>query len=155
MLYLFRKTKIQLEGETSLEVPFFYNFSRSLVEKYMYRLKENDESIKLNLIYQDCEKNRELAIGGGYILREDLEYGLENLASENNAFNNFIDIFDAVYYALPAVSIFVENGVRKIMIRGQKSIQGSNAALAVVDGVVVDDISFINPSEVISISQLS
>jgi hypothetical protein len=33
-------------------------------------------------------------------------------------------------------------------------VYGSNAALMVVDGVIVEDVSFINPQQIVSISKL-
>ena len=89
-------------------------------ESYSYRVKSTDMSIKINLIYQDRQKNKEIALDAGYIEREDLEYGLENLATENNVFSNFTDVYDAIKYALPATTIIIENGVKKVQIRGAK-----------------------------------
>ena len=65
------------------------------------------------------------------------------------------DIFDAIKYALPTVTIVEEGGQRKIMMRGATSFTQSNAALTLVDGIIMDDISAINPADVTSIDQLS
>ena len=124
-------------------------------EKYSYRSKEGESSIRVNLIYQDTKKNRELVIENGYITLMDLDYGLEHLSVENNVFGNFVDVFDAIHYVLPSLTFFEENGTRKVMMRGNKTVQGSSAALMIVNGVPVDDISYINPYEIVSIKQLS
>ena len=47
-----------------------------------------------------------------------------------------------------------ENGVQKVQLRGVKSTTGSNAALIVVNGFLRDDISYIIPSDIVSIKQL-
>ncbi len=124
-------------------------------ESYSYRVKSKDRSLKINLIYKDKKKNKDLALSAGYIEREDLEYGLENLATDNNVFSNFTDVYDAIKYVLPATTIITENGEKKIQIRGPKTINGSNAALTIVDGVIAEDISFIIPSDIIEIKQMS
>lgn len=123
-------------------------------EKFFYRPKEGQKSMRVNLIFDDKKKNKEIAIEGGFISREHLEYGLKNLANENNVYSSFNDIFDAVVYAIPAAKVINENGVRKLQLRGVKSTTGSNAALTVVNGFLSDDISYIIPSDLVSIKQL-
>lgn len=124
-------------------------------ESYRHKVKGTDNSIKINLMYKDRQRNREIAYAEGYIDREDLEYGIENLAAENNIYSNLTDVYEAIKYALPATTIITENGEKKIQIRGPKTILGSNASLTIVDGVITEDISFIIPSDIISIKQLS
>lgn len=124
-------------------------------ESFRKTVHESDKNIRVNLIFEDKKKNKSAVLEAGYISREDLNYGLENLAADNSIYSNFTDIFDAVKYALPTVSIIVEGGKRKIQFRGVRSAEGSNAALTVVDGVPVDDISYINPAELKSIKLLS
>ncbi len=123
-------------------------------KKFIYRPKKGQKNMKANLIFDDKKKNKDIAIQGGYISREHLEYGLRNLANENNVYSSFNDIFDAVMYAIPAAKIINENGVRKIQLRGVNSTEGSNAALTLVNGYLSDDISYIIPSSIISIKQL-
>ena len=123
-------------------------------EKFIYRPKEGQKTMRVNLIFDDKKKNKEIAIEGGFISREHLEYGLKNLANENNVYSSFNDIFDAVVYAIPAAKVINENGVRKLQLRGVKSTTGSNAALTVVNGFLSDDISYIIPSQLVSIKQL-
>ena len=123
-------------------------------KKFIYRPKKEENSIKLNLIIEEKKKSIEAAIQGGFISREHLEYGLKNYANENNVYSSFNDVFDAVIYAIPAAKIINENGTRKIQLRGVKSTTGSNAALMVVNGYLTEDISFIIPSNIVSIKQL-
>ena len=125
------------------------------LERYMKRITVEDDSLSINLIYIDKKKNIDLAVDIGFIDREDLEYGLNNLAAENNIFTSFTNVFDAIEYAIPTASIITENGLKKVRIRGAKSTTGSNAALMVVNGFLADDISYIIPSSIVSIKQLS
>ena len=124
-------------------------------ERYVYKIKETDEKLRINLIYIDNKKNADITVENGYLTRKDLEYSLENLSTENSAFVNFTDIFDAIKFALPTVTIINEGGQKKVLIRGYSSMVGNNGALTVVDGVMTDDISYLNPRDVIAIEQLS
>lgn len=123
-------------------------------EKFIYRPKEGQKSMKANLIFQNKKKNEELAIQGGYISREHLEYGLKNLANENNVYSSFTNIYDAVIYTIPSAKIINENNVKKFQLRGVKSSTGSNAALMVVNGFLTEDVGYIIPSNIVSIKQL-
>lgn len=130
-------------------------FSAKAFEKYSYRVKEKDVTLQINLIYIDNRRNADLAIENKHLSREDLQYGVENLASENNMFRNFTDIFDAITYAIPTATIIIEGGTKKVLFRGNTSSLGTNGALMLLNGVIVEDISFLNPHEVVSIEQLS
>lgn len=124
-------------------------------ETYRHRLSNTDDQVRINLIFKESKKNRELAIAKEYIDREDLEYGIKHLMDNNNAYGNFVDIFDAIRYVLPAAQIVNVGGNRAIQIRGQKSNSGPTPALILVNGIPNEDISFIFPSDVISIKQLT
>jgi len=123
-------------------------------KKFIYRPKENENSIKVNLIYEDKKKNKEIAIDGGYIRREHLEEGLNNYANENNVYSSFANVFDAIVYAIPQAKLISENGLQKVQMRGAKSTTGSSAALMVLNGFLTEDISFIIPSNLVSIKLL-
>lgn len=124
-------------------------------DRYTQKVEEDQTSIKINLIYKVDEKNIDVAVDEGYIDRESLTYGLENLAAQNNPFVNFANVFDAIKFAIPGATIIMENGSKKVQVRGSRTVAGSNAALLIVDGVPIDDISFIVPSEILSIKHLS
>jgi len=126
----------------------------SVFVEYNYQIKEKDESLRINLIFENSGRNLDKATEAGYIEREDLEYGIEHLYRDNNVFALFVDVYDAIKYALPESTLIVENGQRAVQFRGPKTIYGSNAALILVDGVIVEDVSFISPVDIIGISKL-
>jgi hypothetical protein len=124
-------------------------------EKYSKRIDASDTAFTINLIYIDKKKNKDLAISGGFIEREHLEYGLTYLMEENNPFLSFNNVFDAIIYAIPAATLIYENGQTKVQLRGNKSFNGSSAALVVLNGFLTDDISHVNPHSLVSIKVLS
>lgn len=155
--------KAKTETITNSEGEFRLNVKKNDVllieakafERYMKRINDTDDSLSINLIYIDKKKNIDLAVDNGFIDREHLEYGLNNLAAENNIFSSFTNVFDAIEYAIPSATIITENGLNKVRIRGVKSTVGSNAALMVVNGYLSEDINYIIPSTIVSIKQLS
>ena len=124
-------------------------------EGYRYKVKDDDKEIRVNLIFNNPQENKELVIAEGYINREDLEYGITHLMDENNIYSNFIDVFDAIRYKIPAAQIINVGGQRQVQIRGQKSTAGFTPVLFLVNGIPNEDISYIIPSEIISIKQLT
>lgn len=124
-------------------------------EKYVKRLEDTDNSLSINIVYIDKKKNKEIAISNGFVEREHLEYGLKHLMDENTDFSRFSNVFDAIIYAIPTASLINENGQPKLQIRGNKSLNESSAALFVLNGFVTDDISHLNPHNIVSIKLLS
>jgi hypothetical protein len=124
-------------------------------EKYAKRLEDTDKSLSINMVYIDKKKNKEIAISNGFVEREHLEYGLKHLMDENTDFSRFSNVFDAIIYAIPTASPINENGQPRLQIRGNKSLTGSSAAITVLNGFVTDDISHINPQNIVSIKMLS
>lgn len=118
------------------------------------KVKEDDDYISANLIFKDTPENREIATGLGYISHEQLTFALAHLADENNDFCNYPDVFSLVRGKFPGVQIKSTSMGEGIFVRGDKSITGNNEAVYVVDGVQVNDISYINPCEMATIDVL-
>lgn len=155
-----KKAKTEAEtnekGEFEIEVKNkdVIKINEEVFSDYTQKITEDVQSLDINLIFENTDRNFKIATEAGYISKEDLEYGIEYLFDANNMYANFVDVFDAIKYALPETTVIVEDGNRAIQFRGAKSIYGSNAALMVVDGVIVEDVSFVNPPEIKNITKL-
>lgn len=108
------------------------------------KLSSDTDSVFINLIFVDNEKNRDVATGYEYIKAEDLAYAMSHLQQENNDFASYTDIFDLIHGQFPGVSVAND----EVIIRGASSVNMSSEALYVVDGTVTTDISWINPPDV-------
>jgi TonB-dependent SusC/RagA subfamily outer membrane receptor len=106
------------------------------------------DSLNINLIFMDTRKNRELAVGYGYMDESELLYAVTNLQQENNEFCDYNNIYDIISGRFAGV--VVEGGA--IYIRGRSSINSGNEALYVLDGVIVNDIGWITPCDIKSIN---
>jgi hypothetical protein len=150
------EAKTNEKGEFEIEVKNkdVVKINEAVFTDYSQKITEDVQTLNINLIFENTGRNFDIATDEGYISKENLEYAIENLFEANNPYANFVDVYDAIKYALPETSIIVEGGNRAIQFRGAKTVYGSNAALMVVDGVIVEDVSFINPPQIERIYKL-
>jgi len=118
------------------------------------KIDDSGKTMNVNMVFLGGKKNEEIAVGYGYISKENLTYGIDHFANENNNYGLYNNLYDLIVQNFPGVSIIYENGQRQFLIRGMKSLMGSNAALLVVDGMVVNDLDFISPYDVATINIL-
>lgn len=119
------------------------------------RIGSKDEYLNLNLIFRDTPSNREVATGMGYLKEDQLTYALANLESENNDFCNYTDVMSLIRGKFSGVEVSNNGpGGVGVFIRGSKTLEGSNEAIYVVDGMEVVDISFVVPCDMTSINIL-
>lgn len=114
------------------------------------RIKKYNDHMQVNMVFSGGEKNKKIAVGKGYISEEDMTYAINNLSDENNDFAKYRTIFDLIKGQFAGVQVIGD----QILIRGQGSINLSTQPLFVVDGMKVEDISWISPVEVKSLSIL-
>jgi TonB-dependent starch-binding outer membrane protein SusC len=118
--------------------------------------KENiNEPINVNMVFIPSQKNEVLAVGYGFISKEDLAFGITHLSEANNNHGQFQNIYDLIKYSVSGASIIEAGGINQVRLPGgPKSMMSDNQALLVVNGAVVSDISHILPSNVLTIDVL-
>jgi hypothetical protein len=120
------------------------------------KIKVNNEtdSVKINLVFIDTKKNRELAINSGYLTEINLNYATANLAEEDNDFCKYSDIYSLLRAKL-GPSIYVDNSGAIRHRSGMNSNSGMYPPMVVVDGQELPfSISWILPCNVRSIEVL-
>ena len=139
------------------------NFSIVCKEKDQIRIKaetfktvsrnvdKNTDSLEINLVFMDSKKNRDLAIGYGYMSKEDLTFAAEHLQQENNEFCNYPNIYELLKGRFPGVTVDGTSGSYRVFIRGAQSINSNNEVLFVVDGSPSANVSGLYPCEIKSI----
>ncbi len=130
--------KIQPEG--------FKSVSRSIGKK------QKDEILKINLVFMDSKKNRELAVNQRYLDEADLAYAMSHLQQENNEYCNFSNIYELLKGRFPGVHVDGTSGSYMVTIRENHSVNASNEVLFVVDGTAGASVDGIHPCEISSIS---
>lgn len=114
---------------------------------------EVDEKIKvaiINMKLKPGEKNREIAIGYGYVLDADKLNAVATLNNKDLDFSQYSNMYELIQGRFAGVQIV--NG--DIIIRGVNSINSGSGALIVLDGTPVDNsiLRTLPPTQVKSIN---
>lgn len=112
--------------------------------------------VALNLIYMDNTWAYDQIVTNGYMSKEDLDYCIEHLLSQNNNFDRMADIFQVIQSVYPQAKVAELRGQQRIFLnsRGAQSIIADADALVVVDGVVTENFAGIQPSKVADVKVL-
>lgn len=116
------------------------------------KVEDDTKYIFINMNLKPGRENREFAIGYGHVKDKDRLYSISSLNSDQLQFSQYNNIYEIIRGRFPGVEI--KNG--DIIIRGTSTFLGSDAALLVVDGVIVDRdfFSSLLPVEISSINVL-
>ena len=117
--------------------------------KQNVKLKENTKFVAVNLHLKPGEKGKALAIGYGHVLEEDKLSAITSLRDNNDDFSKYSDMYDLIEGRFSGVKVVND----EVIIRGNKTMGSSNAALIVVDGIERDGniLSILSPNTVKSI----
>lgn len=112
-----------------------------------------DEKIKvavINMKLKPGEKNREIAIGYGYVLDADKLNAVASLNNKDLDFSQYSNMYELIQGRFAGVQI--SNG--DVIIRGVNSINSGSGALIVLDGTPVDNsiLRTLPPTQVKSIN---
>ena len=99
----------------------------------------------------DSKKNRELAVGYGFMSKEDLTFAADHMQQENNEYCNFSNIYELLKGKFPGVQVDGTSGSYRVYIRNSTSINGPRDVLFVVDGSAGASIDGISPCNIRSI----
>lgn len=115
-------------------------------------IKGESDTLRINLVFLDSKKNREIAVGYGYLSEENLNYAVDHLESENNNFCSYTTVYDLIRGQFSGVTVS-DNAV---YIRGGNTsfTPGGSAALYVVNGQPTSSIDWISPCEIATIDIL-
>jgi TonB-dependent SusC/RagA subfamily outer membrane receptor len=117
--------------------------------KQKVKLKENTKFVAVNLHLKPGEKGKALAIGYGHVLEEDKLSAITSLRDNHDDFSKYTDMYDLIEGRFSGVQVVGD----EVIIRGNKTMGSSNAALIVVDGIERDGsiLSILPPNTVKSI----
>ena len=114
--------------------------------------KNTSDTIRINLVFMDSKKNRDIAIGYGYMKKEDLTFAAEHMQQENNEYCSYTNIYELLKGKFPGVTVDGGAGSYRVFVRGAQSMNSSNEVLYVVDGSAGASIDGIHPCNIKSIS---
>lgn len=131
------KDQVKIKAET------FKTVSRNI--------SRDTDSLRINLVFMDSKKNRDLAVGYGYMEKEDLTFAAEHMQQENNEFCNYNNIYELLKGRFPGVTVDGASGSYRVFIRGAQSVNSNNDVLFVVDGSPAAYVGSILPCNIKSI----
>ena len=111
------------------------------------------DALKINLVFVDTKKNRELAVNSGFITETNLNYAVANLEEDNNDYCKYSDIFSLLRAEGSSIQIS-NSGVITILGGNTSFTSGASRALIIVDGQPNSSIEWIMPCTVRSIKIL-
>ncbi len=114
--------------------------------------KHTPDTLVVNLVFMDSKKNRDIAVGYGYMKKEDLTFAAENMQQENNEYCNFQNIYELLKGKFPGVTVDGASGSYRVFVRGSQSINSSSEVLFVLDGTSGANVDGLNPCNIKSIS---
>lgn len=116
------------------------------------KVQKDTESVCMNLEFIDSEANRELAVGYGYLAKEDLNYAVSHLENNNNEFCSYSNIFELIRGQLSGVTV----SNNEVYVRGGRNSFSPEATMAlyVVDSQPVSGLEWLQPCQIKSISVL-
>lgn len=117
------------------------------------KLEDNTKVVAVNIKLKSGDKAREYVIGYGYVKDVDKLNAVAQLSSKDMDFSMYTSMHELIRGRFAGVQV---QGNGDIIIRGANSINLSNAALIVVDGIPVDGstLNSMVPSDVSSINVL-
>jgi len=118
-----------------------------------FRINEQTKEARINLKFKAGEKNVDIAVGYGHIKEKDKSYSMSNIRSSDKIkFSNYTNMIDVIVDSSPSII----NSGGEIIIRGATSLNGSNAALIIIDGIYVNSsqLSMLPPTDVKSVDIL-
>ena len=140
-----------IDGNFSLKVPD----KSTLVISYIgFVTRELPAASNMEIILQPDNNSLDevVVIGYGTVKRKDLTTAVSTVGEEALANRPIVSAAQAIQGKAPGVAVQMPTGApgsgMTVRVRGTTSFNGSNEPLYVVDGVPVDNINFLSPSDI-------
>jgi len=116
-------------------------------ENVKKKIKGEPDIININLYFANTTKNKETAIEFGYLSKDTLEFALIHLPNQKKDFSMYTDIYAILKSQYPYLQISADKKIAGLVFN-------TGTVMLMVDGATVNDISYIQPSEVTSVEVL-
>ena len=144
-------TATDIDGKFSIDVPA----NSTLVFKYIgYVERELPAAKNMEVMLQPDNNSLDelVVIGYGTVKRKDLTTAVSTVGEDALANRPIVSAAQAIQGKAPGVAVQMPTGApgsgMTVRVRGTTSFNGSNEPLYVVDGVPVDNINFLSPSDI-------
>lgn len=100
------------------------------------------------------ESQDSINVGYGYTKKSKLTNAVSSVDMDNTGVTGYSDIGEYLRGRVPGLTVIKQGPRYRFLIRGTSTINGPSEPLFIVDGVEVDDISYLNPRDVKSVEVL-
>jgi hypothetical protein len=140
---------IQTKGKDELE----FSADGFYPEKFKIH---NSNDMVVNMIYVDDNNSYDDVLESKHLSQEVLDYCVAHLMEDNNNYDRLRNVFEIIQNVYPGANIEEIDGITRVVLnaRGPNTIMAGNYALLVVDGIVVNDITNVQPLMVKSVKVL-
>ena len=145
------------DGKFRLKVP---DNSKLVISYVGYNTKEVAASANMNVTMEPTMTNLDdvVVIGYGTVKRKDLTTAVSTIGEDALENRPIVSAAQAIQGKAPGVAVQQPTGApggsMTVRVRGTTSFNGSNEPLYVVDGVAVDNINFLAPTDIESMQIL-
>jgi len=126
------------------------SFNSVCFDNVKKKMKNEKDTISVNLFFINTLKNKEMAAYNQYIEEKTLEQALINLPNRTTDYSKYTDIYQLIKCECPNVQV-VNN---QIIVPPLSTINGNKEVLMVVDDNYVTDVSFVQPNTVLYVKVL-
>jgi len=152
------KAKVRTDNQGKFEIRILkkevLTFSAEGFESVRFRVKNSDLKPEINMKFINTPENREVAVAMGYISDDMLATGVQQINTEALRMGQYTNIYDLIRAKVSGIQLIQENGVTKFKVRGSTSVYASEGALYIVNGMQVNDISFLSPFDISNVTLL-
>lgn len=146
------------DGTFQLQVPANATLLISYVGYTGQQVKVTGGSLTIALVAEDNLIDDVVVIGYGSVKRKDVTTAISSVSTKDLEQRPIVNVGQAIQGRAAGVSVIQPNGTpggeMSIRVRGTTSFNGSNSPLYVVDGVPVDNIKFLSPTDITDIQIL-
>ena len=131
-----------------LALPFTGDAQDKKAERRARREQRRIEAAVKDSIRRAAAENDLVDLGYGKVRRKDVTSSVSKVSVDEKTVTSYSDMGTYLMGRVPGLTVTKTGNGYRYSIRSSDTIYGNTEPLFVVDGVTVDDISYLNPSDV-------
>ena len=131
-----------------LALPFTGDAQDKKAERRARREQRRIEAAVKDSIRRAAAENDLVDLGYGKVRRKDVTSSVSKVSVDEKTVTSYSDMGAYLMGRVPGLTVTKTGNGYRYSIRSSDTIYGNTEPLFVVDGVTVDDISYLNPSDV-------
>ena len=131
-----------------LALPFTGDAQDKKAERRARREQRRIEAAVRDSLRRAAAENELVDLGYGKVRRKDVTSSVSKVSVDEKTVTSYSDMGTYLMGRVPGLTVTKTGSGYRYSIRSSDTIYGNTEPLFVVDGVTVDDISYLNPSDV-------